>query len=111
MRPVEFDEANIKSPQLPNGTSRKVSFLGKDPGGTPISILCWEVSDEELEQLTKTRRVWTMLIGVQLNLMSLLTSNPFTDLGIELTPLDPEDFVGPEEEVLRPSPPKLILPK
>lgn len=68
MTPTAFDEENTvldAPPQL----SREYNIqplschIGKQEDGTPVIISCWKPSQEELEEIKRTGRVWVIVLG------------------------------------------------
>lgn len=43
----------------------------------PAIFSCWEFSDEELEEVIRTKKVWVNKMGRTLAPFSLFTTNPF----------------------------------
>lgn len=43
----------------------------------PTLISCWELSDEELENVIKTRKIWLRILAVRTPPVSLDAFNPF----------------------------------
>lgn len=45
--------------------------------GFPAIISCWELTDEDIEQIIKTRRIWANTLGKTLSPFSLHSYSPF----------------------------------
>lgn len=81
MEACAFDEENhIFDP--PKGISNEdcnsiSAFIGNDVEGRPITITCWRISKEELEELKKTGRIWLWIFGHGMPPVALGTQHPF----------------------------------
>lgn len=65
MVPVAFDEENNVL-QPPEGWSAEECeplsvFQGFMSEGSPVTISCWKMSAEELEEIQRTGRVWLLI--------------------------------------------------
>lgn len=45
-------------------------------GDTPVVISCWKMTPDELAEITRTGRVWLMLVGHTMQPASVLSRNP-----------------------------------
>lgn len=52
-------------------------FAGRAEDGTPIVISCWKITAEEMEEMKKTGRVWLMVFGHGMPVVSVVGKNPF----------------------------------
>lgn len=83
MNPINFPQANeIHGP--PEGmTEDECMDLPVCHGHTPdlheAFISCWKLTDEELEILTKTRKVWVWQFGNFVQPISIDAVNPFEE--------------------------------
>lgn len=68
--PCEFPEQTtvVEMPPATRGDPpRKVPVLeGTTPSGWPLLVSCWELSNEEVEEIVRTRRVWLGFVGVDM---------------------------------------------
>jgi hypothetical protein len=68
--PISFDESNdVLNP--PHGwTSEQCEVVSicraVASGGIPLIISCWKLSREELDELSKTGRVWLTVVGTSM---------------------------------------------
>lgn len=71
MLPTNFEGANVViAANQPPYYPLPVRFIGGDMG---LAVSCWELTDEDLEMITRTKRIWA----------SHLTFNhPFQPLGL-----------------------------
>lgn len=65
--PASFDEANFVLDK-PQGMSHEECgalsiWRGATEGGKPVVISCWKFTQEELEEINRTGRVWLMMYG------------------------------------------------
>lgn len=66
MRPVRFPEVNRTLVGTPgSGVDDLPTFAYEYGDGTPAVTSCWEMSDSELAEIVKTRRVWITFVGAQ----------------------------------------------
>lgn len=81
MKPIhfEFENTNITKPE--GWTDEQCvplpAYTGKDTEGNDVIISCWELTDEEFEQLSKTRKVWLGVMGKQTPPAWLAVQSPF----------------------------------
>lgn len=64
---ASFDEANVVLDK-PQGMSYEECealsvWRGPTQGGNPVVVSCWKLTQEELEEINRTGRVWLMLYG------------------------------------------------
>ena len=69
--PVKFDMAN-QNMTAPNCEPLPVFF------GDGYFISCWEISNDQLKEITENRRIWLGIVGGQPPVW-LSTDNPFID--------------------------------
>lgn len=48
-------------------------------GGTPVTVSCWKMTKEELEEVIKTGRIWLMVMGHTMLPTMVLGLSPFED--------------------------------
>jgi hypothetical protein len=48
-----------------------------DPDGNPCIISAWELSDDELEEVQRTKRIWLRVAGDGMPPVSIHTDDPF----------------------------------
>ena len=58
MNPVDFEQANFTFTRPPSMTAEECGDLRVYRGDEGENISCWELSDEDIEQLKKTRKIW-----------------------------------------------------
>lgn len=63
MRPVKFEEANVVM-KAPPGEEENVFDMPafRDKGNI---VSCWELTDEEVEEIVKTKRIYALMKGIQ----------------------------------------------
>ena len=79
MIPIPFDHANhiFKAPEGHEYKKLDVPcFIGSD-----AIAVCFSVSDEEIEELKTTNRIWVIVKGLVFPPMSLQVNNPITTAG------------------------------
>lgn len=47
--------------------------------GLPVTISCWKVTKEELEEIQKTGRVWLVVLGHKMHPVYLTADKPIVD--------------------------------
>ena len=83
MVPTAFDEENtVLNP--PKGMSAEECsvmsvWIGYLENMIPVTISCWKMTAEELEEITRTGRVWLIAMGHSTNPVSMRGSNPFEE--------------------------------
>lgn len=82
MEPIEFDESN-SSLRLPEGATSEgappplAAWQGSAPMDVPVTISCWRLTREELEEIARTGVVWLTVMGRNMPPVWLGTANPF----------------------------------
>lgn len=83
MNALHFDEANNKF-VAPKGMEDTIFDLhvwrGDDSEGVPNIISCWEPTDEEIQEIIETRKVWLFIQGVSMPPVSVSGRYPFTNV-------------------------------
>ena len=81
MVPTDFDESTDYLNPPPGTDPDQVVplnvYQGKDSDGIPVCISCWKVTREELDEITRTGRVWLVLYGVTMPPARLDGLTPF----------------------------------
>lgn len=81
MFPTNFEQSNIVFDRPQNMTDEECEALccwkGQDTEGNHIVVSCWKVTQEELEEINKTGRVWAYHFGGVLQPHCLSGTNPF----------------------------------
>lgn len=54
-------------------------FKGKDANGVDVIISCWKPTQEELDEILATKRVWCWHFGNHLQPHCVTGTNPFGD--------------------------------
>lgn len=78
MKPIAFPEATSFYPAIttgPDGPEKSSLHFYQDPAGFVVS--CWEPSQQEIDELIATRRLWVILALKQQPSLSLMTHTPF----------------------------------
>jgi hypothetical protein len=82
MEACAFDEDNhVFDP--PKGMTNEdcnslSAYVGYDSDKRPVTITCWKVSKEELEEIIKTGRIWLFIFGHGMPPVALVAKHPFT---------------------------------
>lgn len=67
MSPAAFDGDNLVLDPPPGVSNEEVEvlsvFRGVNEAGVPVVVSCWKVSEEELNEIIRTRRVWMVSQG------------------------------------------------
>ena len=81
MVPVAFDEENVilhPPPSMGVEECETISaWCGVLEGGVPVTISCWKLTAEEMEEIKRTGRVWLMVLGVTMQPSVLMGTSPF----------------------------------
>ncbi len=81
MHPKEFKESNFRFTKPAGTTDDQVKPLPVHRGTTtdnkPVIVSCWELSDEELEELARTKKLWLLIYGNGMSPVSIQTESPF----------------------------------
>jgi hypothetical protein len=81
MRPVTFDQINKVFKKPADMTDDQCGDLGvcetTDKDGYPVIVSCWELTEEELQEIIKTKRVWLGVLGAGTPPVWLSGTNPF----------------------------------
>ncbi len=75
-QPVEFPEQNCVFGKPPSMTDEQCVALPAHKSPEQI-ISCWELSDEEIEMLIKTKRVYLSVIGGVQPPVAIVVDPPF----------------------------------
>ncbi len=82
MNPVKFDQQNFVWGRPTGTTEEQVgempAFKGEEQGsGWPLTISCWEPSEEELAEIIKTKKVWLRIYGANHPVVSVSGNSPW----------------------------------
>jgi hypothetical protein len=81
MMPTDFDESNMVLDKPLSMTREQCDPLcvwqGDATDGTPMVISCWKLTQEELEEINKTGRVFLQVIGHAMPPVCLTVKTPF----------------------------------
>lgn len=81
MWPASFPESNVALSKPKDMTDEECTplsvFRGYDTEGTPVLISCWKLTKEEMEEISKTGRVWLCIYGHGMPPVALGTTDPF----------------------------------
>ncbi len=79
MTPIEFEQANdvLKCPpDMPDCTDLPIC-KAMDSLGNACVISCWQLSEEEIQQLIKSKKLYVYFSHITHPPLSLLTKSPF----------------------------------
>lgn len=81
MEPCSFDESNSVLSRPPDMTDEECGPLctlrGFTPGNQPCVISCWKATQEELDEIKRTGRVWLCVLGVTMPPVIVSGTKPF----------------------------------
>jgi hypothetical protein len=77
MKPIEFKEQNEVLAKPPNMTDKECQSLNVFTDGKQ-SVSCWEITDEELKEIIKTKKIWLGVIGNAHPLVFIEAFKPFS---------------------------------
>lgn len=93
MKPIKFDGHNIVIAENQPPYMPLPALCFGDPLGT--LLFCWDVSDEELELISRTRKVWVTSLSFNQPLQPLCLSADRPQLPMELEVAPPPPDPGP----------------
>lgn len=83
MEASSFDEANLVLQPPADMTVDECTPLnvwhGSYPGGQPVVISCWKLTQEELEEFKRTGRIWLHVFGATMPPVYLGANHPFKE--------------------------------
>lgn len=81
MKPIPFPQQNMEynKPTLMTDAQCNTlpAFKGEDSEGFPVVISCWELSEEDITQLVKTKTVYLTVVSRGMPPISLQVETPF----------------------------------
>ena len=81
MIPTAFDEDNAALGRPQGMTDEECAplsvFIGNDSAQNPVVISCWKLTDEELAEVIRTRRVWVIVHGNTMPPIAPVGISPF----------------------------------
>lgn len=81
MEAVQFEQSNFVFKRPPDMTEEQCGdlsvFRGKNEGGMPVIISCWQPTPEELEEINRTGKVWLSICGTGMPPVCVLGHFPF----------------------------------
>ena len=84
MNPVKFEQANVLMERPPHLTAEQCADLPvcitKNTDNLPVVISCWQITEAELKQLKKTRRLYLGVMGVTMPPVFIDTESPFSPI-------------------------------
>lgn len=91
MRPTDFAEANLTLTAPPGMGEDKCEPLRvcstsapyADGTVLPVVVSCWELSDEDLAALAKSRRLWLLVWGSSMPPVRLDVETPFVPVVLD----------------------------
>lgn len=86
MSPTEFPQQNNVIAKPESMTDEQCTGLPayhyKDENQYPNVLSCWQFTDEEWEEMSKTRKVWVNTMGVTVTPFALMGCSPFANVVI-----------------------------
>lgn len=81
MVPTNFDGSNgvLDKPEdmdREECTPLCVQFCAIQPEGLPVTMSCWKLEQEELEEIKRTGRVWLSVVGIGMPPVILSVAKP-----------------------------------
>lgn len=84
IKPISFAQANRKFGPPEGMTEEQCgelhAFVGADPNGVPVIISCFELSDEDIETLKKTKVLWLWVFGQGMPPVAITSEKPFNEI-------------------------------
>lgn len=84
MIPTAFDEDNAALGRPQGMTDEECAplsvFIGNDVDRRPVVISCWKLTDEELAEVIRTRRVWVIIHGETMPPIAPTGISPFVKI-------------------------------
>ena len=80
MKPINFPQSNIvfnPPPGLEEECGPCPAFVGEFPDGLEATIVCWELTDEELDYIFINNHIFLYFVGHLLVPHGILQNNPF----------------------------------
>jgi hypothetical protein len=80
MFPTDFDESNAVLGKPEDMTDEECTPLcvlrAKFAGGEPFVLSCWKLTQEELDEINKSGKVWLMVFGTGMPPVALTSIKP-----------------------------------
>ncbi len=82
MTPVKFSGYTgvLQAPESMPDVMPLPFFRGEDTEGVPVVISCWELTESELQEVIKTKRVWLSVVGRSAPPVRVSAETPFVPL-------------------------------
>ena len=86
---TSFDESNSVM-DTPEGVSPdeiiplSVCFAFEKNWGTPVIISCWKLTDDELKEIVKNKRIWITIMGQGMQPIYPSGITPFKELNVQI---------------------------
>lgn len=81
MVPASFDGADVVLSRPSEMTDEECEPLSikrmQTEGGTPVVLSCWKLTQEELEEFSRTGRIWVTVYGTTMPPIALNGIRPF----------------------------------
>ena len=80
MKPVDFKGKNVTFAKNQDDYLPLPAYVGRDTNGNTCVVSCWEMSDVELQEVMKTKRVFVIILtyGKPLQPQNLEAYSPMT---------------------------------
>ena len=66
--PTSFEQSNnvlsVAKDMPIEGIEPLSVWQGMQPNGFPVTVSCWKLSQEELDEIIRTKRVWVIVAGL-----------------------------------------------
>jgi len=78
MKPIEFKGQNVVFAKNQPEFENLPAYCGPDVEGKTVAVTCWEMTDQELQEVVKTKKVFviTVTYGGPIQPQSLEAYNP-----------------------------------
>jgi hypothetical protein len=84
MNAVKFEQANVLMKRPPNMTEEQCAdvpvCVTKGQSGIPVVISCWQLTEADIKQLRKTRRLYLGVMGTTMPPVFLDPESPFSPI-------------------------------
>lgn len=64
MKPIQFEQANSMF-VAPGCGNLPIANVSPTPNGPMILISCWELTEEDLDRILVTKKIWFQCVGIQ----------------------------------------------
>ncbi len=77
--PTSFDESNNVLGNPPGLDCEPLSVCNTMQGELPVVVSCWKLTEQELEEIIRTKRVWLGVIGHTMPPAWITGNKPFEE--------------------------------